>query len=46
VTDYAKMPKAARNYIERLEQLLGLKIDVVSTGPDRKHTIIRNDILR
>lgn len=44
VTDYAKMPKAARNYIERLETLLGLKIDVVSTGPDRKHTIIRNDI--
>lgn len=45
VTKYSEMPEAARNYIERLEELLGLKIDVVSTGPDRKHTIIRNDIM-
>lgn len=46
VTDYNQMPEAAKNYIERLEQLLGLPIDIVSTGPERKETIIRKHPLK
>ena len=40
VTDYAKLPAAARSYLERLQQLTGIPIDIVSTGPDREHTMI------
>ena len=35
-----EIPQAARNYIQRLEQLVGAPIDIVSTGPDRVETIV------
>jgi len=34
------LPQAARNYISRLEELVGAPVDIVSTGPDRVETII------
>jgi adenylosuccinate synthase len=34
------LPEAARNYIKRLEDLVGAPIDIVSTGPDRSQTIV------
>ena len=34
------LPQAARNYITRLEELVGAPIDIISTGPDRSETII------
>lgn len=34
------LPDAARNYIKRLEDLVGAPIDIVSTGPDRSQTIV------
>jgi adenylosuccinate synthase len=34
------LPVAARNYIKRLEDLVGAPIDIVSTGPDRSQTIV------
>ena len=36
----ADLPLAARNYIQRLEELTGTPVDVVSTGPDRVEPII------
>jgi adenylosuccinate synthase len=33
------LPAAARRYIERLAQLLGLPVSTVSVGPDRRQTI-------
>lgn len=36
-----QLPQNALNYIQRIEQLLGIPVDVVSTGPDRVETIIR-----
>jgi adenylosuccinate synthase len=36
----AELPQAARNYIQRLEQLTGAPIDIISTGPDRIETIV------
>ncbi|SEA05983.1 adenylosuccinate synthase [Alkalimonas amylolytica] len=33
------LPQAARNYIARLEELTGVPIDIISTGPDRNETI-------
>jgi adenylosuccinate synthase len=39
VTDYAKLPVAARLYLQRIEQVTGVPVDVISTSPDRDHTI-------
>ncbi len=41
VTDYNRLPLAARNYLERMQALVGVPLDIVSTGADREHTIIR-----
>ena len=41
VTDYDGLPAAARAYLERLESLVGVPLDIVSTGAEREHTIIR-----
>ena len=34
------LPSAAKNYISRIEGLIGTPVDVVSTGPDRIETIV------
>ncbi|MEI6414718.1 MAG: adenylosuccinate synthetase, partial [Pseudomonadota bacterium] len=41
VTDYAALPPNARHYLERIEVLLGVPIDIISTGPDRAQTLMR-----
>lgn len=40
VTEYDKLPQAAKNYIARLEALTGVPVDIISTGPDRNETIV------
>jgi adenylosuccinate synthase len=40
VTDYERLPLNARRYIERLGELVGVPVDIVSTGPDRDQTIV------
>ncbi|MDP4535079.1 adenylosuccinate synthase [Alkalimonas collagenimarina] len=35
-----QLPQAALNYIRRLEDLTGVPVDIVSTGPDRVETIV------
>lgn len=39
------LPAAARNYIARLEELTETTIDIISTGPDRKETIVLNQLI-
>lgn len=34
------LPAAARDYIRRIEALVGVPVDMVSTGPDREETIV------
>lgn len=41
VTHFDKLPTAARNYLKRMEAVCGVPIDIVSTGADREHTIVR-----
>jgi adenylosuccinate synthase len=36
----AALPANARAYVMRIEQLVGIPIDMVSTGPDREETIV------
>jgi adenylosuccinate synthase len=40
VTAYGALPQNARAYLERLQELAGIPIDIISTGPDREQTII------
>ena len=40
VTSYGALPKTARAYLERLQELAGAPIDIISTGPDREQTIV------
>lgn len=35
-----QLPDAAKKYIQRIEELTGAPVDIVSTGPDRIETII------
>ncbi len=43
VTDYDKLPAAARAYLDRLSELVETPIALVSTGPDRVHTMVLQD---
>ncbi|MES2126815.1 MAG: adenylosuccinate synthase [Pseudomonadota bacterium] len=36
----AELPATARAYIKRIEELVGVPVDMVSTGPDREETIV------
>jgi adenylosuccinate synthase len=40
VTRYDKLPVNARLYLQRIEQVTGVPIHIVSTSPDRDHTIM------
>lgn len=40
ITEYDKLPEAARRYLERVAEVCGVPIDLVSTGPDRNETIV------
>jgi adenylosuccinate synthase len=39
ITDYGKLPAKARDYLERLSDLVEVPISMVSVGPDRNQTI-------
>ena len=45
LTRWADLPENAKSYLVYLEKQIGVPIDIVSTGPDRSETIIRNDDL-
>jgi adenylosuccinate synthase len=38
---YEDLPANARSYLDRLQSLVGVPITMISTGPDRDQTIIR-----
>ncbi len=40
VTEYAALPVNARKYLERLEALVEVPIDIISTGAERDQTIV------
>ena len=41
ITDFAELPEKARAYLARIEELAGVPVDIISTGPDREQTIIK-----
>jgi len=40
ITDFGKLPQRAREYLAFVEKEAGAKIGMISTGPDRDHTIL------
>ena len=40
IKSYDSLPRAARDYLKRIEALAGVPIDLISTGPERDETIV------
>ena len=45
ITRYEKLPRQTQDYIECVEQLTGVRVDMISTGPGREENIVRKAIL-
>ena len=41
IRSFEKLPANAKKYIERIEELTGVKVGIISTSPERNDTIIR-----
>ena len=44
VTNFDELPANAKAYIQKVESLAGVPIDIISTGPDRNETIVQRDL--
>jgi adenylosuccinate synthase len=40
---FEELPHNARRYLDRIQELAGVPIDMISTGPDRDQTIVRRN---
>jgi adenylosuccinate synthase len=40
VTRYEDLPEAAKRYLKRVEEVTEAEVAIISTGPDREHTIV------
>ncbi|MEI6737311.1 MAG: adenylosuccinate synthetase, partial [Pseudomonadota bacterium] len=40
IQSFDKLPIAAQAYLQRMEALVGIRVALVSTGPDRNETIV------
>ncbi|MCG8435587.1 MAG: adenylosuccinate synthase [Gammaproteobacteria bacterium] len=40
VTSFDKLPENAKKYLEKIQELVGISIDIISTGADRNHTVV------
>jgi len=46
IRDYNDLPEAAKAYVRKIEELTGVKVGIISVGPDRKQTIIIDEKLK
>ena len=46
VRRFEDLPDAARRYVERIEALVDVPVDLLSVGPGRDETIARRDPFR
>lgn len=45
VTSLEELPKAAKDYLNRIEELLGIPVVIFSVGPDRTQTIVLKEMM-
>ncbi|VAW92845.1 Adenylosuccinate synthetase [hydrothermal vent metagenome] len=43
IQNYDDLPANARAYIKKIEEVVGVPVDIISTGPDRVETIVLRD---
>jgi len=43
IREYDKLPEALKDYISFIEKETGVPVDIISVGPDRLETIIREE---
>jgi adenylosuccinate synthase len=43
VRSYDELPENAKAYIKKIEEVVGVPVDIISTGPDRADTIVLRD---
>ena len=41
ITEYEKLPDAAKNYIREIKEFTGVPVGIISTGPERREIIVR-----
>ena len=46
VTEMEELPKGANSYVERIQELVGCPIDIISTGPHRHETITVRSVIQ
>ena len=44
ITNYDELPQQAKDYIAKIEELVGVSVDMVSVGPKRTQTIVRKNV--
>ncbi|MCP4043981.1 MAG: adenylosuccinate synthase, partial [Gammaproteobacteria bacterium] len=40
ISRHGELPENARAYLKRIEEITGIPVHIVSTGPDRNETIV------
>jgi len=40
---FEDLPANAKNYMKKLEELVQVRMDIVSTGPERENTLVLNN---
>ena len=46
IRNYEELPEAAKAYVRKIEEVTGVPVGMISVGPDRSQTIIRDESLR
>jgi adenylosuccinate synthase len=44
ITNYEDLPANAKDYLDRICELTGVKLDILSVGPKRKQTMVLNEL--
>ncbi len=44
IDKFEDLPENAKAYIEKIEEIVGVSVDMISVGPDRSQTIVRKNI--
>ena len=43
IDNYDDLPENAKAYLKKIEEITGIPVDIISTGPDRRDTIVLRD---
>lgn len=44
IRNYEELPESARRYVERISEVTGVRLGIVSVGPNRSQTIVLHDV--